>query len=183
LNIQKTKFRFSSRILPFLFLFHLLLTGGIFAQNRELLVKAAYIEKFSRFTTWPEQLLTETFNIAIIGQDPFENTLPVIFDQYKIKNLPVKINYIEEIKDLGKCHVLIISNTKKNNLADILTYLKGKPVLTIGSSKSYGTRGVHFNFYTTEKGTIHFEINPSKIKESGLLVDMYLLELGRIIGG
>lgn len=182
MKIQIAKVDTSLKFLLLIFSLNLFLTAGIVGQNKELLVKAAYIEKFSRFTTWPANSTTGTFNITVIGQDPFKGNLQTIFNQYKIKNLPINIEYIEDIKDLGKCNVLIISDTKKNNLTDILSFLKGKPVLTIGASKNYAARGVHFNFYITEKGTIHFEVNPSKIKESGLLADMYLLELGRIIG-
>lgn len=153
------------------------------AQNREYLIKAAYIEKFTRFIEWPANSLNGEFVITILGKDPFDGALEEIAGKYKIKNLPVKIKYISDISEIEKCNILFISQNKKNTLSEIFYYTKDKPILTLSETEYYGEKGVHINFYYTDKGTIHFEVNPAKLKKSGLNVDMYLLELGKIIGG
>jgi hypothetical protein len=171
-------------ILSLIFLFTILfcLTNYSIAQSREYLIKAAYIEKFTRFIEWPANSLDGEFVITILGKDPFEGALEEIARKYKIKNLPIIIKYISDIDEIEKCNILFIAQSKKNTLNEIFYYTKDKPILTLSETKNYGEKGVHINFYYTNKGTIHFEVNPAKLKKSGFTMDMYLLELGKIIG-
>ncbi len=155
---------------------------NINAQGNEYYVKAAYLEKFSRFTEWPSGSLSNEFVITIIGRDPFKGALEEIALKYKFKNLPVRITHINEISELKKCNMLFIGELKKGNVSEITSAIKYKPVLLIGETKGYCEKGVHINFYLTDKGTIHFEINPAAIKRSGLKIDMYLLGVGKVIG-
>ncbi len=152
------------------------------AQNREYQIKAVYIEKLARFIEWPSNSLNGEFVIVILGKDQFNGTLEEIAHKIKIKNLPLKIKYISDISDIERCQILFISHTRKNSLSEVLFYTKDKPILTLSETENYCERGTHINFYYTDKGTIHFEVNPARLKKSGFNVDMYLLKLGKIIG-
>lgn len=155
----------------------------IMPQGDEYLVKAAYIEKFARFTEWPKWALEEKFVIAVIGKDPFNGALKEIWKKEKINGLPVEVKYISGISDLDRCNILFISRERNVSLNQILSHIGNKPILTVSDSKDFCEKGVHFNFYFTAKGTIHFEVNPVKIKKSGLNSDLYLLEFGKKVGG
>ncbi len=158
-------------------------TGRSFSQSNEYLVKAAYIEKFARFTEWPARALEGKFIIAILGKDPFNGALKDIAGKEKIKGLPVEVQIINDISELGRCHILFIAKERGNSLNQILSHLGSRHILTVSDSKDYSEKGVHFNFYFTDKSTIHFEVNPSSLKKSGLNTDMYLLQFGKKVGG
>ena len=163
----------------------LLSTGLIQAQSREYMFKAGFLEKFARFTDWPNNTnmddKTTPFKICIIGENPFKNILAKMYKKQKIKNKRVEIFYISKIEDIKECHLLFITKEQEKNLLNILLTIKEKPILTVGDTNGYANKGVHINLYITNKGTIHFEINEKKVKESGLRINLMLLEVAKII--
>lgn len=161
----------------------IVISGRLFSQSNEYLVKAAYIEKFARFTEWPARALEGKFIIAVLGKDPFEGALKEIAGKEKIKGLPIEVQNINDISELGRCHILFIAKERGNSLNQILSHLGSRHILTVSDSKDYSEKGIHFNFYFTDKSTIHFEVNPSSIKKSGLVTDIYLLQFGKKVGG
>jgi len=151
------------------------------AQNLEYFAKASYIEKFARFTEWPAEARKDTFIIMVYGKSPIEAALGKLAKKYTIKNKPISVKYISNIDDAGACNILFIAPSEKNNLNRLLSIVQNKHILTVGESDGFCKKGVHLNFYNTPEGSIYFEINPSKIKMSGLRVDMYMMEFGKVI--
>ena len=164
-----------------LFLILILSQIQIKAQSLEYIVKASYIEKFARFTQWPEATITDTFVIAVIGQSPIESHLITLAKKYSIKKKVVTIIHISNINYLKKCNLLFIAPSEANQLNQILLTIQDKPILTVSEKNGFCQKGTHINFYFSPEGAIYFEINPEKIKQSGLKVDMYMLEFGKII--
>jgi len=151
------------------------------AQNLEYFAKASFIEKFARFTEWPAQNNIDTFRIIVFGKCPIEMPLSKLAQKYTIKNKPISIRSTENRNEIIHCNVLFISAVAENQLSTLLQTIQTLPILTVSDSPGFGNKGVHFNFYNSPEGSIYFEINPSKLKSNGLKVDMYLLELGRVI--
>lgn len=155
-----------------------------FCQSRESLVKAGYIEKFTRFVEWPETSAKSepihVFTIAVIGENTFGSDLDNLFSKTKIKNSRVQINYISSVDEIGDCMLLFISGSEKNNLANILQRTTGKPILTISDSKGFGVKGVIINMFQ-EGEYIRYEINRSALQKSGLIINSLLLNSAVII--
>ena len=105
-------------------------SGYSYAQSREYLLKAGFIEKFTHFIEWPSSGndSSETFKIAVIGQNKFGNSLEEIFSKVKIKNKVAEIFYISSIEEINDCMILFISGTMDSKLNEILDYTTGKPV-------------------------------------------------------
>ncbi len=156
-------------------------TKIIFAQSNEYYIKAGFLEKFANFIKWPDEANLKEFTIAIIGDCPFEDILLKMYKDRKIKNLPVQVKHIKTIEDIEGCQMLFISSSEKLNLNRILDYTEHLPILTISESEGFAKKGVHINFYTTAKNTIHFEINPKSVRRSGLKIDALLLNYAAII--
>ena len=155
------------------------------SQPMEYLLKAGFLEKFARFTDWPEAddpaRSDLPFTIAVIGVNPFEGSLETLYTTEKIKNRQVKIRYISTPAEIDGSDILFIAGSEKDKLDAILKVTHGKPILVVGDTKSFGEGGCHINFYITPKGTVHFEINLAKVKESGLHMQLVLLEIAKII--
>ena len=154
-----------------------------FAQSREYLLKAGFIEKFTHFVEWPEinnNSSSETFNIAVIGVNKFEHALEEIFSKVKVKNKSAKIAYISSVDEIKDCRILFISGKMDNILDEILNVTTGKPILTISENEGYGEKGALINMLLIND-YIRYEINRTTLEKSGLKMSSLLLESAIII--
>lgn len=154
------------------------------AQSSEYMVKAAFLEKFTRFIEWPESSnmdnKTQPFVISIIGKNPFGSILTNLYSTQKINGRKVTIRNIHSIDKIEGTHILFIAKSEQKNLAKILDFAKNKPILTTGETKGYATNGVLINFYISNK-KVRFEINETAVRNSGLYMNFRLLSLAKIV--
>ncbi len=155
-----------------------------FAQSRESLIKAGYIEKFTHFVQWPVNVgkndSTEIFQIAIIGQNTFGEVLDELFSKVRINGNQVIIKHITSIDEIKNSMILFISESEEKNLDKILEYTTDKPLLTISDSEGYGEKGVLINMFT-EGNYIRYEVNRTTLDKSGLKINSLLLSYAVII--
>lgn len=172
--------------LAFLMLLWLIPQPSSHAQPMEYLLKAGFLEKFARFTDWPDSSdlkNSETpFVISVMGTSPFKGSLEEIYKTATIKNKPVKIQYINSKNQIPGTHLLFVCESEKKNLEEILPAVQDLPVLIVSDTDGFAQKGTHINIYTTKKDTLHFEINVNAVKKSGLSVQLVLLEVAKIIG-
>ncbi len=151
------------------------------SQSVEYTVKASIVEKFSRFTEWEAGAIGEYFVIDILGDSPFDGEFERLAAKGRIKNRPIRINYIADYHDARDCQVLFICRSERDNVKEIVRYLKGSNTLLVSDSPGFSEMGVHFNFYMKENETVHFEVNPKALSRAKLRTDMLLLSLGKVV--
>lgn len=145
------------------------------------MVKAGFIERFARFTEWPEQERIDTFRITVLGKNPFEGALEKMFATHKVKNKPVSVDFASSFLDIKDCHILFISKSENKQVKSIIEKFKSKPVLTIGETSGYTNKGVIINFFETPEGTVHFEISKTNVKNSKVNLDIKLLGYAKLV--
>ncbi|NJO91160.1 MAG: YfiR family protein [Chloroflexia bacterium] len=145
------------------------------------MLKAGFIERFARFSEWPHELSMDTFKIKVIGHSPFGGALEKMFAKVKVQDRPVSIEYVSSIADIEDCQILFISDSESKHVESIINQVSSKPVLTIGETKGYIDKGVIVNFYETSKGTVHFEISKTSIKNSKVKMDIKLLGYAKLV--
>lgn len=162
----------------------LMWNGIIHAQADEYMMKAGFLERFTRFIEWPGETNiadnTKPFVISVIGENPFDKKLDQFFKTTKIKNRSVEIRYISELEEIQDSHILFITKSKQKQLSEILFLTQDKPVLTVSDTDGFGKKGVRINFYI-KQDKIHFEINKDAIQKSGLQISYLLLNIAKII--
>ena len=167
-------------LLLFLFTFSL----KSYSQTSNHVLKAVYLEKFSRFVTWPEESLmndpNEPFVISVIGNTPLYKNLIQIYAIQKINNKSVVIKKISNLYEIENCHILVIAESERKNLQNIITLTKNLPILTISDSPTFAEKGVLINF-TEEKNKLRFEINETAVLNSPLQMSFYLLNSAEIV--
>lgn len=171
-----------SRIL--LLLSFMLFTNFNGKQTQEYEYKAAFIERFTRFVEWPAELenrkFNNTFQIAVLGKNPFHYSLDNLFNEVKIKGQKVKIIYTDKITEASTVNLVFISNSESKRVKEHLKVFEDKPILIISDSRGFCEKGTHINMY--EDGHyIRFEINKEAIKKSGLTVSSLLLTSAKIV--
>ena len=176
------------RLTGFWLVLFLLLPGGgtnLFAQatSKEYQIKAAFLFNFMQFVEWPPTVLKnadDPFRIGVLGQDPFNAALEDTVQGETISNHKIIVEHAMQVDDLKNCQLIFISKSEKKHVAEILSALDDKPVLTVSEIEGFAERGGGINFYL-EGNKVRFEVNPDAARHDGLKVSSQLLSLGKII--
>ena len=176
------------RLTVFWLVLFLLLPGGgtnLFAQatSKEYQIKAAFLFNFMQFVEWPPTVFKnadDPFRIGVLGQDPFNAALEDTVQGETISNHKIIVEHAMQVDDLKNCQLIFISKSEKKHVAEILSALDDKPVLTVSEIEGFAERGGGINFYL-EGNKVRFEVNPDAARHDGLKVSSQLLSLGKII--
>ncbi len=189
-NQNKKEYKFNSQINSSLYkksvliMLLIFISFQSFSQSNIYVLKAVYLEKFSRFVTWPEESLMndldKPFVISVIGRTPLTNNLEQIYSIQKINNKKVTIKRISNLYEIENSHILVIAESEKKNLQNILSLTKNLPVLTISEAPGFAKKGVLINFFEENK-KLRFEINETAVLQSPLQMSFYLLNSAKIV--
>jgi len=152
-----------------------------FVEEYEL--KAVFLYNLGKFVRWPSTAFTDpsdSLKICVLGQDPFEKSLEASAKVGKINNREVEIRRLNHVKQSNPCHILFISSSEKNHLANIFAYLRSYPILTVGDVDGFITAGGMVKFYLYQE-RIRLAINVTALKNTGLQADANLLRIARIV--
>lgn len=114
-----------------------------------------------------------------MGKNPFGSYLDR-FSQVTVKGKKVKIMELASLSEMDHCQVVFIASSEEKNLSDILAKTMGKPILTVGDTDGFASKGVLINFYQYDD-YIRFEVNQSAVDKSGLKFSSRLLKLARFV--
>lgn len=154
-----------------------------FAQYNEDVVKAAYIERITRFVEWPEKesfTAADQFVIGVYDEDEFYYTLTQVFKDKLIKELKVKVISIKSPEQLPGCNLCYISGNAKPMLNKFVDKANTSGVLLISENTGFCKAGVHVNFYIEDE-KLKFEINELTMGSAGFKVSYLLKQNIRII--
>jgi hypothetical protein len=148
-------------------------------QPTEYQIKAAFIFNFARFVEWPPQAFNgakSPFIIGILGDNPFHDDLEQTVRDKTVDDHPFVVKEFRSPADATNCHILFISTSEKPRLAQILKYLRGASVLTVGEMDRFTESGGMINFIV-EGTKIRFRINKEAATNAGLKISSKLLNL------
>ncbi len=159
-------------------------TSSTYAKQKsnEYRIKAAFLLNFVKFMKWPSHVPSDAssiLTICILGNDPFDDALKTIENKI-IKEKRIVIKRFSRIEDVKECQILFICTSEKNNLSEILTQIKDRPILTVAETKNFCQSGGVINFRIV-KGKVRFEINVDAAERSDLKISSKLLKLVKII--
>jgi len=145
----------------------------------EYAVKATYLLKFTRFIAWPQAALGggESFNICILGPDPFGATLSQVVAGEQIAGRKIEIQRLERDPAPGACQVLYIGEHEERPR---FTGEPGRAVLTIGEGSDFARNGGMIGF-VIENRRVTFDINWRAAETSGLKLSSGLLTVARTV--
>ncbi|MCP5053208.1 MAG: YfiR family protein [bacterium] len=168
-----------------------LLLLGIFpspawTNQTEEQLKAKWLGRFAGYVNVnePGEKMAESskrFTVGIIGKTPLIFHLGDEYGTKNIMNKQVTIKYFagtQDIKEIETCHIVFISASVSKNLAEIISDIKNKPILTVADTPGFAEKGVHINFYR-EGLKLRFEINSDAIREAKLFCSAILLRIGK----
>jgi hypothetical protein len=153
----------------------------------EYQIKAVCLYNFLLFVQWPDGFdgpFTDP-TICILGQDPFAGAFAGIEDQprgptgsrVRLKRL----GRLKQTTDLSGCHIIFISSSEQNRLAEILSKLEGAPSLTVADVEGFLEVGGMIQLVIKDE-SIGWRINLTPVEEAGLEIDTQLLDLAVDVG-
>ena len=158
---------------------------GARAQERgsEPVLKAEFIERFTRFIDWPRDVLGTSgpFRLCVVGSTPVAMALEQLARTRRFKGHGATSVRLVALDGLAGCHMVFIDSSERRRLEDILSRTAGRPILTVGDTDGFSARGVIINFYRSGS-RLRFEINIAAALESGLRFRSKLLKLARVTG-
>lgn len=149
----------------------------------EYQLKAAQIYGIAKFVEWPESAFAGPNSpvvFAVLGKDPFGPDLEAILKNKTLNRRKIIFKRFSRIKDLASCHILFISISEENRLADILETIEGNHTLTVGDMPRFPERG-GILYFTKEALNVGFEINRSAATRASLKMRAQLLKLANRI--
>ena len=154
-------------------------------EVEEYAVKAAFALNFVRFTLWPEDLFdndTDSYRFCFMGNKNVAKEFAAINGK-KNGARNIYVHDLSSGEEYSQCDIVFISrDTDPLVSKQILSKVKGKPVLTIGETREFINQGGVINFFSKDN-RLHFEINTRAAEIQGLKLSSRLLKLAVIVDG
>jgi hypothetical protein len=171
------------RISVYSFLILFFITGSISAQYETNVVKAAYLERITRFIEWPKlngPKDSTVFTIGVYGDPDFLNVLTELFKTKNIKSHKVKVLPIADPDQIKVCDICYVSTKGKLQILKFVSVANEWGVLMMSEDEDFGNAGFHINFYV-EEDKLKFEINKKSTDSGNFKISSLLLKSSRII--
>jgi len=146
----------------------------------EYQAKAVYLFNFAQFVTWPSQESSHApLLIGILGDDPFGSYLDETVRGQKVINRPLTIQRFRRGTEPRNCNILFISQSERDRVAQIISNLKGRSVLTVSDMDHFTDIGGMIQFFT-EHDKIRVRINLDAVKAADMKVSSKLLSVAEV---
>lgn len=149
----------------------------------EYQIKAAFLFNFAKFVEWPPGKLGEPrsrFAVCVLGKDPFGSVLDQALQGKTIDGRPVFVRRSASVSDCKDCHIVFISSSERERLAEVLQVLANASALTVSEMPRFAERGGMINF-TTDDNKVRLEINAGSAASAGIRISSKLLNLAKVV--
>ncbi len=153
------------------------------AESIEYKIKAAYLYNFTKFISWPPKD-GATFNICIIGADPFGRLLDSL-ESKTAQDKPIRVYRYDNLKQIKDCQIAYFDKTEPRadpSWSGVLLVGSLEKTLTVGSQAFFAEQGGMIGF-VLEDEKVKLHINLKTMKQSGLVISAKLIEVATVITG
>lgn len=154
-------------------------TAAHTAPVPEYQAKAGFLLSLAQFVSWPSQSSDAPLVIGILGDDPFGSYLDETVRGQRVNNRPLSVQRFRRRVDSRPCTILFISQSERDRVGQILSNLKGRPILTVSDIENFTDLGGMIQFFT-ENNNIRMRINVDAVKASNLKVSSKLLRVAEV---
>jgi len=151
--------------------------------TREYDLKAAFLFNFTQFVEWPAQAFSDAnapFAICILGEDPIGPSLDEILENEFVRNHRLVVRRYRSVEEINTCQILFISQSESSRLDQILGFLAGRSILTVGETEGFAARSGMIRFAVTAN-KLTLRINLEAAMAARLTISSKLLRLAEIV--
>ncbi len=166
-------------------LLFLLQAAWAWTQTRptEYEVKAAYLLNFGRFTRIagpaPQR---SSFDICILGRDPFGRVMDDIAAHESINKLPVHVLRVTDATQGRSCAIVFISIFEGDRMREDLAILDGSNALSVSDAPDFIKRGGMIQLIL-QNDRVRFDVNLGPVDRNHLVLSSELLRVASSVKG
>ena len=149
----------------------------------EYQVKAVFLLNFLKYVEWPAAAYPTAntpFKIVHAGEDRFAPDFAAFVKSKTIDHRAVALKHSGDSDDWQRCHILFVSGGERRNVRNILSAVKGRPVLTVGESDNFIAEGGMINFVMKDN-KVRVHINLVAAEKAGLKISSRLLGVADVV--
>lgn len=145
-------------------------------------VKAAYLYNFGKFIRWQTPGISETFDICVLGKDPFHGVLTSTVAGEHIDGKSIVARDVTAVPESSRCQIVFISTSEETKLKSLLAIARRTNTLTVSDMPEFAERGGMIGLVNVA-GKIRFEVNVAAVNDAGINVSSELLKVAvKVIG-
>ncbi len=143
-------------------------------------LKAAYIYNFVLFTAWPADAVAPASSLVVcVASDPaVGDALAQAVKDRPLAGRRITVTPIAAGGSVRACHVLYVSGGSTARAREMVSGLRGVPVLTISDVEGFTEFGGIALFFF-DQGRLRFSVDNDAAKRAGLVISSRLLTLAR----
>lgn len=158
-----------------------------YAQNlvSEYAVKAAYLFDFGKFVRYapaPDAQQRQTFDICVVGENPFGHLLDQLVANERLDGKPVRVLHLKSAGEARECSIAYISASEGPHIREDLEQLRGRPVLTVSDAATFLRDGGIIQFVTAGSH-VRFEVNLEAARSAQINLSSELLRVALSVQG
>jgi hypothetical protein len=147
-------------------------------------LKSVFLYQFCRFMEWPDSAFSspnDPLIIGVVGDDPFGSLLKEAVEGETYHGRPIRIEHYRGPRDIRRCHLLFVSRSEVDQMAEILSAVAGKSVVTVGETDGFLDRGGMIAL-TADRNRVRLRVNTSSLRAANVDVSSKLLRVAEIKG-
>lgn len=155
---------------------------GISAQSEraaETDIKAAFLYNFAKYIEWPAPTsMSAEFRVCAFGDASFISSLDTIIEGETIDGRPVRRFRPPSAEAARSCHILFVARSEMSRATDLITAVRGSPVLTVGDGPDFLQKGGMVSF-VRDGNRVRFDVDTNVAQAAGLVLSSRLLRIAR----
>ncbi|MDH3738305.1 MAG: YfiR family protein, partial [Alphaproteobacteria bacterium] len=146
--------------------------------TREYLIKAAILYNVAKFASWPDSAFNsadEPVHLCVLGRNPFGAALETLRGK-RVGSRKLAVSAIAEVEYAAACHVLFVSASEQQRVAEILAAVSSHPILTVADFDRFATEGGIVGL-TEVDDRARLQVNVDAAGQAGVRLSSKLLRL------
>jgi hypothetical protein len=144
-------------------------------------VKAAFLYNFAKYVAWPPAAASQSFRLCVVADAGFIKRIDNLIAGETIEGRPVMRETPATGEAARACQILFVGASESARASRLIVSVKGTPVLTVGDTDDFLTRGGMIAF-VRDGDRVRFDVNNAAAQGAGLSVSSRLLRLARHVG-
>lgn len=155
------------------------------AEALEYRIKAAFVCKFANYVEWPATAFDRPDSPVVMGifaKEAVFDELARTANGLSVDGRPLIVRRMQPGAPVADLHLVYITRSEEEHLADTLAATKGKSVLVVTESRQAAPLGGMINFVVVDD-KVRFDIAPQAAEQSRLRISARLLGVARSLLG
>lgn len=142
----------------------------------EAQVKAAYLYNFGKFVRWQAPVESDTFDICVLGKNPFGTALSSTIADEHIDGKSIVARNVDGVGGTSRCKILFISTSEEPRLKSAIAVSQKSSTLTVSDIPKFAEHGGMIGLVNVG-GRIRFEVNLKAVNKVGIVISSELLKV------